>query len=206
MYQCRENSESKLAQAEYTLKVMKKYRGKVFSNNGLDHETGAYPLQTNISAFLAHTRSAIQYAYKECKTRNTLATYEAAICKRPIIAIFKKLRDTDIHKMSIGTQTVIHIKCILYSTEEETRKNSKKEPEEATIINHITIPIETTEELIEKLRAEGKEGLAVAAEEGKTLYQSVDFEGEEDFFILSEIYIKTIKELLTELVLEKAIT
>ncbi len=84
-YKSKIQAEKKLSQAKYVLKDMQKFRGKVFVNNGIDKETGASPLQVCVSSFLAHSRSVLQYTYKECKQNNSVNSYEQEIINHPII-------------------------------------------------------------------------------------------------------------------------
>ena len=198
--------ESKLAQAKYVLKEMQKYRGKVFVNNGVDQETGANPLQVNVSSFLAHTRSVLQYAYKECKERGKIAIYEVAVNKRPIIAVFRDLRNTDIHEMVIGAHTVVSCEMRLFKTEDEANKYSEENPKEAIIENHISKPIIVTDDLIGQLRNDGRSELAEAAEAGQPLYETVEFEGEKNLYPLCEKYINNLNDFVGELVLEGVVS
>ena len=191
--------ESKIAQTKYVLKEMQKYRGKVFVNNGIDPETGAHPLQVNISSFLAHTRSILQYAHKECKERNETPVYESAVNKRPIIALFRVLRNTDIHEMVIGTHTIISCSSRLYESEDEAKKHSETNPKQATILNYLSKPITVTDELIEQLRNDGRTNLADAAKSGKPLYETVEYEGEDDLYVLCEKYIDNLNDFVMEL-------
>ena len=193
MYKSKDQVEKKLAQARFVLKEMQKYRGKVFVNNGVDEETGAYPLQVNISSFLAHTRSALQYAYKECKELDKRSVYEATINDFPLISVFRDLRNTDIHEMIIGTHTVISAKVEILKEGDEELEKSNKSPTQASIKNKLSRPVEITENLINKLRSEGRTNLVEAAESGKALYETVEYEGEQDLFILCERYISDIE-------------
>ena len=80
-YHSKEQIEKKLAQAQYEFNDMERFCGKIFVNNGIDIDTGAYPLQVKLSSFISHVRSAIQYAYKECKENNNLTIYESEFFK-----------------------------------------------------------------------------------------------------------------------------
>ena len=206
MNHCRENIERKISQAKYALKSMQKYRRKVFVNGGLDSETGAYPLQVEISSFITTTRSVLQYALKECKRRGKLNNYESSVRKRPIIALFRDLRNTDVHEKTLGTQTTITADSRMYKTKEEAEKYSQKAPKEAKVITHLTMPLTTSIELIDQLRNNGQEDLSVAAEAGEQLYQAVEFEGEYDLFSLCDKYMENISEIISELVQEGGIS
>ena len=107
MYKSKRHIESKLAQAKFVLNEMRKYRGKLFVNNGIDVETGAYPLQVNIGSFLVHARCVLLDARKESQARNMQHIYGAAVNKRPIIGVFAKLRDADIHVLCIFIRQII---------------------------------------------------------------------------------------------------
>jgi len=206
MYKSKKQVESKLAQAKYVLKEMQKYRGKVFVNNGIDQETGANPLQVNVSSFLAHTRSMLQYAYKECKEHEKVSIYEVAVNKYPIIAIFRELRNIDIHEMVVGAHTVVSCEVRLFKTEDEEKESSEANPKEATIENHISKPIIVTDDLIEQLRNDGRSELAEAAEAGQPLYETVEFEGEKNLYPLCEKYINNLNGFVGELVLEGVVS
>jgi len=153
VYRSKKQIHDKIAQSKFVLKEMQKYRNKVFVNNGIDEETGAHPLQVNIGSFLAHTRSVLQYAYKECRERNRESIYEAAVNSRPIIGLFRDLRNTDIHEMLIGTQTVVSFSVQLLKSEEEA---NALEPRPASIYNELSRPVNINDELIEQLRANGQ--------------------------------------------------
>lgn len=206
MYKSKIQIEKKLAQAKFVLKEMQKYRGKVFVNNGIDQETGAHPLQVNISSFLAHTRSVLQYAYKENKERNTTCIYEGAVKKRPIIGVFRDLRNTDIHEMVIGTHTVISFVAYFHKTDNPEKEESETESKEASIVNHLSKPIVVTKTLIEQLRKEGRTDLADAADSGESLYEPVEFNGEKDLYVLCEKYIESLDDFVSELFKAGAIT
>lgn len=193
-------------QAKYVLNQIQKYRGKVFVNNGIDPETGAYPLQANVSSFLAHTRSVLQYAYKECKERGALSAYESAVIRHPIIGVFRELRNTDIHEMVVGTHTVISFESKLFETEEQAKMHREENPAQPTIVNYISKPIPVTAGVIEQFRNEGRTDLADAANEGKALYQAIDFEGEKDLHVLCESYIDSLSEFINDLSQQGAIS
>ena len=206
MYKSKNHIEKKLAQAKYTIKEMQKFKGKVFVNNGVDQETGAYPLQVKISSFLACTRSVLQYAYKEAKEKGLVTAYETAVNKRPIIRAFKDLRDTDIHEMVIGTHTVISCSSQIKKTETPKIEETGSKAKEANIIHHFSRPLTVTNELIENLRKEGQINLADAAEARESLYEPVNFDGETDLFVLCEKYISNLDAFLTELVKNEIVT
>lgn len=206
MYKSKNQIIKKLAQAKYTLKEMQKFKGKVFVNNGVDQETGAYPLQVKISSFLAHTRSVLQYAYKEAKERDMVTVYDSAVNKRPIIKTFKDLRDTDIHEKVIGTHTVISCSSPLLRAETPKKEGMGSKAKEANIIHHLSKPLVVTNEIIEKLRNEGQTNLADAAEAGESLYEAVEFDGETDLFVLCEKYISSLDAFVSELVENEIVT
>lgn len=203
MYKSKIQIEKKLAQAKFVLKEMRKYRGNLFVN---DQETGAHPLQVNISSFLAHTRSVLQYAYKENKERNTAYIYEGAVKKRPIIGVFRDLRDVDTHEMVIGTHTVISFVAYFNKTDNPEKKESATESKGANIVNHLSKPTVVTKALTEQLRKEGRIDLADAADSGESLYEPVEFDGEKDLYILCEKYIESLDDFVSELVSAGAIT
>ncbi|MEW6314351.1 MAG: hypothetical protein AB1513_10010 [Pseudomonadota bacterium] len=199
MYRSKEQVEKKLAQAKYALNQIQRYRGKIFVNNGIDPATGAHPLQVNVSSFLALTRSVLQYAYKECKERGELSAYETAVGRNTIIGVFRDLRDTDIHEMVVGVHTVVSLKSRLFKTEDETRKHPDDNLVEPNIKNHISKPVTVTAELIEQLRNDGLADLAGAATSGKSLYQTVEYNGEQDLHVLCENYIDSLSCFVDEL-------
>ena len=199
MYRSKKQIEKKLAQAKYVLNEIQKYRGKVFINNGVDPDTGAHPLQVNVSSFLAHTRSVLQYAYKECEDRGEIPTYESAVGEKPIIRVFRDLRNTDIHEMVIGTHTVVSFESRVFETEEEARQYSSENPTEPNIVNHISKPVTVSPEIIEQFRNEGRTDLVDAAVAGESLYETVEFEGEQDLHVLCENYINSLSRFVDEL-------
>lgn len=79
MYKSKTQIEKKLAQSKYIFKQISKFRNRVFVKGGLDEETGARPLLTYLSSFLAHTRSVLQYAHREAKGSGKLAEYDKCI-------------------------------------------------------------------------------------------------------------------------------
>lgn len=203
MYQSKKQIESKMAQSKYVLKEMQKYKNKVFVNNGIDEETGAQPLQALISSFLAHTRSVLQYAYKECKERNKKSVYEAGLNNRPLIGVFRDLRNTDIHEKVIGTHTVISCSVQLYETEAEA---NAAEPKQTSVHNELSKPVTITDELLEELQANGRSDLLAAIQEGKSLYETVEHDGESDLYVLCESYLSQLTDFVSELECEGAVT
>jgi hypothetical protein len=206
MYRSKEQIEKKLAQAKYVFNQIQRYRGKIFVNNGIDDETGASPLQVHVSSFLAHTRSVLQYAYKECEVRENLSAYEAAVSDYPIIKVFRDLRNIDIHEMVIGTHTVVSFKCRIFKTGDEATRYSDENSSEPNVVNHISIPIIVTTELVDQLRSDGKDDLPDAATEGKSIYQSIEFNGEKDLHVLCKGYIDSISLLVNNLSQQGAIS
>lgn len=206
MYISKKHVEKKLAQAKYTLNEMQKYRGKVFVNNGVDPDTGAHPLQVSISSFLAQTRSVLQYAYKETEERETTPTYEEAVAKRPIIGVFRELRNTDVHEMLIGTHTVVTAVVELRKTSDSTKSEPETKPQEAKIEQKLSKPIIVTDALIEQWREEGRTDLVKASDAGKTLYETVKFDGETDLYVLCEKYIESLEGFVSELVTAGVVT
>lgn len=67
MYRCRSEIEKKLKQVRFVFGKISKFKGRIFVENGIDEETGSYPLLTEISSFLARAHSILQYAQKEAK-------------------------------------------------------------------------------------------------------------------------------------------
>ena len=199
MYRSKQQVDKKLAQAKYVLSQIQTYRGKVFVNNGIDPETGAHPLQVNVSSFLAHTRSVLQYACKECKERGALSAYESAVGRYPIISVFRDLRNTDIHEMVVGTHTVFSFKSRLFETEDQAKKYSDENPSEPNIINHISKPVTVATDVIERLRNDGCTDLADAAAAGESLYQAIEFDGKQDLHVLCEDYIDSLSQVVDDL-------
>ena len=206
MYKSKRHIESKLAQAKFVLNEMRKYRGKLFVNNGIDPETGAYPLQVNIGSFLAHARSVFQYAYKESKERNMVCIYEVAVNKRPIIGVFKELRDTDIHEMPIGTGVIISDTVHFHTTDNPEKEKYKAELKETHIVNHLLNPIVVTKAIVEQLRKDGRIDLVGVADSGGSLHETVELDGEEDLYILCEKYIESLDDFVLELVRAGVVT
>ena len=118
-----------------------------------------------------------------------LSAYENAVNKQLIFNVFKNLRNTDIHEMTIGTHISLHLYSPINFTknpikpEAPIREENKKRSAERQFVHHISRPLASNNDFIDKLRNAGQTDLADAAVAGKTLYESVEFEGEADMFI-----------------------
>ena len=75
----------------------------------------------------------------------------------------------------------------------------KQKPKEVKIVNRLSKPITVTDALIEQLRNDGRTDLSDAADAGKPLYETVEFEGEKDLYVLCEHYIDSLNDFVMEL-------
>lgn len=85
------HERDKLKEAEHHLTVMKQ-----------DHDDPAR-FKYALSAFLSATRSVLQYALKEAKSRDGgQAWYDGSIASRPIVGFMKDQRDSNIHQEPVA--------------------------------------------------------------------------------------------------------
>lgn len=214
-YHSRNEIENKLSQSKYVLKQFKKFKNRLFVFNGLDKESGSYPIQTHFNSFLSHTRSIIQYANKEAKVNNKLSLYNEFINEHKIFNFFKELRNCDIHEYTLATSTTIigesHLGeihenegefmaegkpfSILVETLDDL-DNPKGKNDCSTIVISFGKKIKLTDELKSKLEREGNLELLEAFNEGKNLYEEQSYDGENDIFLLCDKYMYEIERFI----------
>jgi hypothetical protein len=210
MYKSKSEIEKKLKQAKYVYKEISKFKNRIFVNNGLDEETGSYPLLTHVSSFLAHARSILQYAQKEAKESGIQSKYDNYVSQNKIIKFFKTIRNSEIHEYTIGSHMTITGESPIVSYDSETHtaigkkvefyveplsdiNSPKYKNKEVEITTALSKKIIIDNAFIQKLEAEGKKDLAAAARNGKELYEEQKCEGEKDIFKLCENYIKELE-------------
>ena len=210
MYKSKSEIRKKLQQVKYMYNEISKFKNRIFVKNGLDEETGSYPLLTNIGSFLAHARSILQYAYKEAMESGNQAEYEEYVSQNEIIKFFKKIRDSEIHEYTIGSHTTVHAESPIISYDPETHTAIGKEVKlyvellsdldspknknmEVEIVTTLGKKVEINNAYIQRLEAEGENDLAEAARNGKELYEEQECDGEKDIFKLCEKYIKELE-------------
>jgi len=210
MYKSKSEIEKKLKQVKYIYKEISKFKNRIFVKNGLDEETGSNLLLTNIGSFLVHARSILQYAQKEAKESGNQLKYDNYVSQNTIIKFFKRIRDSEIHEYTIGSQTIIHADSSIISYDPETHtaigkefrlhveplsdlNSPKYENREVEIVVTLLKRVEVNNDFIQKLESEGEEDLAEAARNGKELYEEQECDGEKDVFKLCERYIKELE-------------
>lgn len=213
MYKSKSEIRKKLQQVKYMYNEISKFKNRIFVKNGLDEETGSYPLLTNIGSFLAHARSILQYAHKEAmgdQGSGNQAKYENYVSQNEIIKFFRKIRDSEIHEYTIGSHTIVHAESPIISCDPETHTAIGKEVKlyveplsdlnspknknmEVEIVTTIGKKVEINDAYIQRLEAEGENDLAEAARNGKELYEEQECDGEKDIFKLCEKYIKELE-------------
>ena len=210
MYKSKSEIRKKLRQVKYVYKEISKFKNRIFVKHGLDEETGAYPLLTNISSFLAHTRSILQYAQKESMESGHQSEYDNYVSKNRIIKFFKMIRDSDIHEYTIGLHVIVTGESPIVSYDSETNtaigkelriyveplsdlNSPKNKNTEVEITTYLGKRIKIDNAFIKKLEAEGKKDLAEAARDGKELYEEQECDGEKDIVKLCEKYIKELE-------------
>lgn len=213
MYKSKKQVEKKLAQSKYIFKQLCKFRNRIFVKGGIDEETGARPLLTYLSSFLAHTRSILQYVYREAHESGQLSVYERSVTRRPIFKFFKELRDHDIHEYTIGASITISAKAPIVSSptnpnvqttgrvtffveELSDLDTPKGQNTQVTITTTLSKRIEITDTFLKHLQAEGKNNLVDAAKRGEELYERQEFEGESDLFVLCETYLTELEDFV----------
>ena len=213
MYKSKNEIDKKLKQVKYIRKEIEKFRGRVFVKEGLDEETGSYPLLTNVGSFLAHARSIFQYAQKEAKEAGCHEKYDNYVSQREIIKFFKGIRDREIHEYVITSCKTISADSSIVSYDPVSRTAIGKEvkvyveklsdlntPKETNrdveIQLMLTKRIEVTNSLINDFVAKGETELARAASEGEELFEELECDGEKDLFKLCDNYIDEIKRFI----------
>lgn len=210
MYKSKSEIEKKLKQVKYIYKGISKFKNRIFVKNGLNEETGSYPLLTSIGSFLAQARSILQYAQKEAMGSVNQSKYDNYMSQNKIIKFFKGIRDSEIHEYTIGSHTIINADSSIISYDHETHtaigkvvklhveplsdlNSPKDENREVEIVVTLLKRVEVNNTFIQKLESEGEEDLEEAARNGKELYEEQECDGEKDVFKLCERYIKELE-------------
>ena len=210
MYKSKSEIRKKVQQVNYIYNEISKFKNRIFVKNGLDEETGSYPLLTNIASFLVHARSILQYAQKEAMESGNQAKYDQYVGQNEIIKFFKKVRDSEIHEYTISSHATIHADSPIISYDSETHTaigtevqlyveplsdldSPKNKNMEVEIVTTLGKKVEINNAYIRRLEAEGENDLAEATRNGKELYEEQECDGEKDIFKLCEKYIEELK-------------
>ena len=214
-YHSKSEIEKKFVQSKYALKQFNRFKNRVFVGNGIDKETGTYPIQIYFNSFLSHTRSVFQYAYKEAELNGKVRMYEDFVKKHGIFKFFTMLRDCDIHEYTLTTAVNLFgdspiekyirkegklfgvgkpVSLLVESLDALDRPKGINK--EFKIVTSIGKRIPVTTHLINDLEKAGKKELIQAAKEGKTLYQEQFYEDENDIFILCDMYMEEIEQFI----------
>lgn len=203
MYKSKRQIEKRLEQVRYTQGLIRRYRGVMLANNGIDPITGARPLIVHLSALLAEGRSVIQYAWKEAKEAGRLIAYDEFVKKSEIFKLFRRLRNRDIHEYTVSMQTTAYA-TLSFSPDpspQATEPSSldgktllgpsmcKSARTEAKVVHAILERVETSEALVEELERNGQIELLLAAKSGEELYVKIAFEGNEDLHDICDLYV-----------------
>jgi len=213
MYRSRTQIENKIAQSEYLYKQIKKFKNRIFVNGGIDKETGARPLLTYLSSFLSSTRSVLQYSYKEAKETNQFEKYNKFVNEKPIFRFFKDLRDSDIHEYTIQSHVTISSEVeispfgsdphtiktewVSFHVEELSDLDSPRgNNDHLNITTTLSSKVEITDDLLKQFEKDGEHNLVEAAIKGEEIFKSMEFEGEQDLFVLFERYMLELKDFV----------
>ena len=213
MYKSKKQIENKIRQVNFVNNEIQKFRGRVFVNDGVDPETGAHPLITHVSSFLAHARSVVQYAYKEAKEAGKLSEYERYVQGVKIFKLFKDVRDCDIHEFTIGVHQimqatatfdpatmkngVLESKPITIFVEDISNLNShKKEKSDVRTVYTLRKRVSVTNELIQELKDQGQTDILKAISEDKEIYDEQEIDGINNLHVLCDIYIDEINKFI----------
>jgi hypothetical protein len=206
-YHARNQVETKLRQTEFAWKQLSKFRNKVFVDNGLDKETGAYPIRTSLSSFLTEARSVLQSVWKEMKQAGRQSEYARLVTSHPVFGFFKGIRDSDIHEYVPSIHTTVSMtsrisrsagKGAKPETAAESVPAPADPPSEPTVTVSLGKRLEPTPDFLSKLAKEGRSDLVEAAKRGETLYEQLEFDGQSDMFVLCEGYLKELKDLVAD--------
>lgn len=207
MYRCKNQVDKKMKQVNFINNGIQKYRGRIFVNDGIDLETGADPLLTHISSFLAHAGSIIQYAYKEAKEVGKLNEYESYIRNIKIFRMFKDVRDSDIHEYSIASHAVMSATATFDTSKKNNGtmvsepfsmivedlkdlNNPNKQKGDVNIVYNLRRKITITIELIQQVKDEGLHDMLEDICKGKEIFDEQELNGNSDIHNLCYIYIE----------------
>ncbi len=203
MYKSKRPIEKRLEQVKYTHGLLHRFKGVLLSHNGIDPITSARPMVVQLSAFLAHGRSIIQYARKQAKETGRLDAFDGFVKRSEIFHLFKRLRNRDIHEYTIGMQTTayatLHLAPVATPGESEPSNGRVDTPQELAmcaknrtqtkVIHTILERVEITESLVEELERTGQVDLLQAAKSGEELYAKIAFQGNENLHDICDLYV-----------------
>jgi hypothetical protein len=216
-YKCRKLVEIKLNQARYVyFKKIKPYQGKIIVYGGLDREYNCHPLDIFLACFFTQSRSIFQYILKEIKERvsqnrevSLQRRYDTYIQEKPILKMFRDLRNSEIHVASGGHSVTISLTSKLTISKNDTERNTENKPkkiDESNITYEMTKMFFPDSEFYERVKQENKNDIIDAIESGSPLYEKIEFEGEKDLFTLCEMYLTEIGKFFDYCIAEKIIS
>ena len=200
-YKSKKNIDTALSQAKYLYyKKILKFKGKIFVNAGIDKEFNCSPLNIYFSAFITNCRSVFQYVIKEIKQNNRECNhrvlYDEYIKKRPLIKLFKTLRDIDIHAAPGGNFASFNWEIKLSPQSESTPKKEPKKLQSKDIKYKIIKYISPDKDIYEAFKKENRLDLIEAIENGEQLYEEVVFENDRDMFSLCNKYLEEVETFI----------
>jgi hypothetical protein len=71
MYKSKFEVERKLRQVNFALAELKKFKNRVFINNGIDKDFDCSPMEIRLITFIILSRSIFQYVHKEAQGDKT---------------------------------------------------------------------------------------------------------------------------------------
>ncbi len=212
-YQCRDQIDKKILQVKHIHRDINKFKNRIFTHNGIDQETGVHPLIIHVSSFLSSGRSIIQYAYKEAKELSKLPLFESHVKDVPISKVLKDLRDSDIHAYTIGVHSSVSISASMnatpvspgvYKTAEvaftvDTIGDISEPREQNSSVNvsyTMSKRVVVTDELILKLKDEGRQDLLDVIDGGKELYDELECDNVADLHKLCDLYVTELEKFV----------
>ena len=213
MYKSKNQIDKKIKQVNFVNNEIQKYKSRIFVNDGIDPETGADPLLTHISSFLAHARSIIQYAYKEAKEVGKLDEYENYVQNIEIFKMFKNVRDSDIHEYSITSHATMSATANFNNTKNNSSKmvsepmsiivenlkdlnNPNKKKGDVNIVYTLRRKMTVTVELIQQIKDEGLQDIVEAICKGKEIFDEQELNGISNIHTLCDIYIEELYKFI----------
>lgn len=213
MYKSKNQIDKKIKQVNFVNNEIQKFRGRIFVNEGIDPETGADPLLTHISSFLAHARSIIQYAYKEAKEMGKLGEFEDYVQNIKIFKMFKDVRNCDIHEYSIASRRIMSGTAIFDRTKSNTGEmvskpmsiivedlkgldNPNKKKSDVNVVYILRKKMTITVELIQYIKDEGLQDILEAICKGKEIFDEQELNGIYDIHSLCDIYVEELYKFI----------
>ena len=196
-YTSKKNIETAFNQSKFLFyKKILPFQGKIFANAGIDKEFNCSPLNIYFAAFITQCRSVFQYALKEIKHSKFRIDHEKLyndyIKNKPIIKLFKNLRNSEIHVASSGHQVTITFESKIPSKQSVDKKESAQVPKEISesdIQYKITKAITPDEELYEKMKRENNMETVKAIERGDRIYKDIILDNDNNLFSLCSKYL-----------------